>query len=290
MSWRYDVEDQEEDMVPPSTRHLHSLTPELIPVEPLAVAELKSIRVSVLSQPPLPLTPIRALERVTSEAYLKHVIPVYTVREPQEWTSDKGNDADDESGQSDEWVCPLDRDNYTKARIKDYANKAARDKVQRWIEAVLDHDFGGLELGPALQDGVALCEFLNKIRPGTVKKIHEVHPEEDAAFVSAANIFKAQENVSAFTKGCIKLGVPRSSLFDTLDIIELRNLNSFLNCATMLGRIVSTFKDYTGPQLLSKEEQMEALKLYFHVSKTKSLKNVPTMFSQPQRFHTAAAA
>jgi hypothetical protein len=282
-------------MVPPSARHSHSLTPALIPVKPLAVAEMLRIDrslLAVLSQPPLPLTPIRALERITSEANLKDVIPVSTVSEPQEWTNDEGNDADDESGQSDEsFCCPLDRDNCTKARMKDYVNKAARDKVQRWIEAVLDnHDFGGLELGPALQDGVALCQFLNKIRPGTVKKIHEVHPEEDAAFVSASNIFKAQENVSAFTKGCILLGVPRSSLFDTLDIIELRNLNSFLHCATMLGRIVSTFKDYTGPQLLPKEEQMEARKLYFHVSKTKSLKNVPTMFSRPQRLHTAAAA
>jgi len=226
-------------------------------------------------------TPIQAvgeLDRVDSVP----LIPIPVVERNS--TVDDGErasftyDADDEY--SADWMCPLDRDNDDKARMKYQVNEKARVKVQRWIEAVLDQDLG-LDLGPAVQDGQVLCQFLNKIRPGTVKKIHDVQPEEDGAFVSAANIFKAQENVSAFTKGCIRLGVPRSSIFDTLDIIELRDLNAFLHCVTMLGRIVQTFKDYDGPQLLSRREQIEAMKFSFKLGKNNNgphTKNIPSMF------------
>jgi len=185
-------------------------------------------------------------------------------------------DADDERDLG--YVCPLDRTNGDKARAKNQLNTAARDRVQRWIEVVLNIDLG-LDLGSSVQDGQVLCQFLNKIRPGLIHKVHKVQPEEDGAFVSAANIFKAQENVLSFTKGCIKLGVPRSSVFDTLDIIELRDLNAFLHCMTMLGRIVQTFKGYDGPQLLFRSEQDAAMKLPFNSKGSVSqLKNVPTMF------------
>jgi hypothetical protein len=266
-------EHDSDDELPPPLSHSHTLTPEIIPVEVMPTAELQRVD-------SVPLVALEPVERFN---------PV-SIAGSDEWASDAGNDADDEGSRRGSWVCPLDRDTSEKARVKDAVNTSARDKVQRWIEAVLDRDLG-LDLGPAVQDGMVLCDFINSIRPGTVKKVHDVQPEEDGAFVSAANIFKAQENVAAFTKGCIKIGVPRSSVFDTLDIIECRDLNAFLHCVTMLGRIVSTFKDYTGPQLLSKNEQIEAMKLSFKFASSNktSSKNVPSMFRRSQ-MHTPPMA
>ena len=47
-------------------------------------------------------------------------------------------------------------------------------EVQAWIEAVVGEPFPpGKPYEDALKDGIILCKFINKLRPGSVQKINE---------------------------------------------------------------------------------------------------------------------
>ena len=91
----------------------------------------------------------------------------------------------------------------------------AAGQARAWIEAVLAKPAGeeGDSLSTALKSGVLLCELLNTVSPGAVKK---------AGKMNVAGVHR--ENIELFVGGCRKLGVPDANNFETADLYEERNL------------------------------------------------------------------
>jgi hypothetical protein len=118
----------------------------------------------------------------------------------------------------------------------------AKAEAQEWIEAIVGEKFLS-NFGDSLKDGVILCNLMNIIKPGSVKKVeHSQMP------------FKQMENVSNFLKACRTVGVAEFDLFETVDLFELKNIGLVVKCLHALGRAIQkNCPDYTGPTLGVKE-------------------------------------
>lgn len=91
-------------------------------------------------------------------------------------------------------------------------------QAQAWIEAVTGEPFTG-EFGEELRDGKRLCALMNAVMPGSIRRVN-----------SSAIPFKKMENISNFIKACRVVGVPEYSLFETVDLFELKDLGLVVNC------------------------------------------------------------
>ncbi|XP_071514927.1 myophilin [Panulirus ornatus] len=105
-----------------------------------------------------------------------------------------------------------------------------------------------------LRDGVLLCEVINTLKPGQIKKIQK-----------STMAFKCMENINNFVEGAKACGVPSQETFQTVDLWERQNLNSVVICIQSLGRKGSVFgKPSIGPKEAEKnvrhftEEQLRA--------------------------------
>jgi len=125
---------------------------------------------------------------------------------------------------------------------------AARAKaVCDWIEDVtetelqLPHTEDGLrdqlDFGHALKDGQALCNLLNALQPGLIKKINKL-----------SSPFKQRENIEFFLKGCESYGLKSQDLFQVNDLYEAKNLYMVVDCTYALGGMAQK-KGFTGPKL-----------------------------------------
>ena len=115
-----------------------------------------------------------------------------------------------------------------------------------WIEAVLDKpglfdDISGQKaVQEFLKDGLILCELINTLQPGSVKKInHQKMP------------FFKMENIGNFLSACEAYGVNKSDLFQTVDLFEARNMVAVINGIHALGR--KAHLKFDGPALGPKE-------------------------------------
>lgn len=79
-----------------------------------------------------------------------------------------------------------------------------------------------------LKDGVVLCKLINKLAPGSVKKIQE-----------RGTNFQLMENIQRFQAAIKKYGVPEEEIFQTADLFERRNIPQVTLCLYSLGRTVS---------------------------------------------------
>lgn len=70
--------------------------------------------------------------------------------------------------------------------------------------------------------------MINKIAPGSVKKIHE-----------KGQAFTVMQNIEAFQKAIQKYGVPSEDLFQTVDLWEKRNIPAVTKTIYALSRTVS---------------------------------------------------
>ncbi|XP_071438817.1 myophilin-like isoform X1 [Hetaerina americana] len=89
----------------------------------------------------------------------------------------------------------------------------------------------------ALKDGVALCQLINGLHPGAVKKINTM-----------GGAFKERENVEMFLKGCIAYGLKSQDLFQVNDLYEHKNLYMVVDCLFALGGMAQK-KHFQGPVL-----------------------------------------
>ena len=116
-----------------------------------------------------------------------------------------------------------------------------------WMEAVLDRPgiFEGVSgkdaVHQALMDGVILCELINIIQPGSVKKINKQQMP-----------FMKMENIGNFLDACVKYGLMKTDLFQTVDLYEKQNMASVIQGIHALGRKAQR-KGYSGPTLGPKE-------------------------------------
>ncbi|CAH0581489.1 unnamed protein product [Chrysodeixis includens] len=117
-------------------------------------------------------------------------------------------------------------------------NKEQEQEVLNWIGAVLGEPVTSAAYEDYLKDGIVLCKLINKLAPGSVKKIQE-----------RGTNFQLMENIQRFQAAIKKYGVPEEEIFQTADLFERRNIPQVTLCLYALGRITQKHPEWTGPQL-----------------------------------------
>jgi len=118
-----------------------------------------------------------------------------------------------------------------------------------WIEAVLGRGLGVSEEGvlsqeqfqEVLKDGSVLCELINALRPGSVKKINTMKAP-----------FKQRENIELFLKGAADYGLKEQDLFQVNDLYESKNLYMVVDNLFSLGGCAQKL-GYDGPVIGAKQ-------------------------------------
>lgn len=103
-------------------------------------------------------------------------------------------------------------------------------EAQRWIEEVTEEPFEGPFM-EELQDGRRLCLLMNKIKPGAVRRVN-----------TSKMPFKQMENVSNFIKAVRETGVKEYSLFETVDLFELKDVGLVVKCLVSSPSPVSSVR------------------------------------------------
>lgn len=88
----------------------------------------------------------------------------------------------------------------------------------------------------ALKDGVRLCELINAIAPGSVKKISKT-----------TMVFKQMENINNFNTAIKAYGVDDSCTFQTADLVDNQDLATVQNA---IWQLASVFKKKGGSTTL----------------------------------------
>uniref|UniRef100_A0A3B3WZ84 LIM domain 7a n=1 Tax=Poecilia mexicana TaxID=48701 RepID=A0A3B3WZ84_9TELE len=130
------------------------------------------------------------------------------------------------------------------------SSEEAYSEAQRWIEAATKKKFGNGDFRSALENGVLLCDLINKIKPGTIKRVNRL-PTPIAGL----------DNLNVFLKACGKLGLKEAQLFHPGDLQDLstrvtvkhqetnRRLKNVLITIYWLGRRAQSDPFYDGPYL-----------------------------------------
>jgi len=139
----------------------------------------------------------------------------------------------------------LSRECQMKSQAK-FSLERAREALD-WVEAVLEcqlplpkPDEGlrdQLDFSHILRDGIVLCELINCLVPGAVKKINTMKAP-----------FKQRENLEMFLKGCEAFGLKSQDLFQVNDLYENKNLYMVVDCIFALGGMAQK-KGYMGPTI-----------------------------------------
>lgn len=111
--------------------------------------------------------------------------------------------------------------------------------VQEWIEAVTGEKWpAGVDYGDVLRDGQVLCKLMNKLSPGSIKKIN----------TSGAS-FKFMENINNFQQAMLKYGCSELDIFQTPDLFEKKDIPAVTNSIFALGRQSWHHPEWRGPWL-----------------------------------------
>uniref|UniRef100_A0A8D1NMK0 LIM and calponin homology domains 1 n=1 Tax=Sus scrofa TaxID=9823 RepID=A0A8D1NMK0_PIG len=122
------------------------------------------------------------------------------------------------------------------------------------IQQVTGRSFGDKDFRTGLENGILLCELLNAIKPGLVKKINRL-PTPIAGL----------DNIILFLRGCKELGLKESQLFDPSDLQDTSNrvtvksldysrkLKNVLVTIYWLGKAANSSASYSGTTLDLKE-------------------------------------
>ncbi|NWT56895.1 LIMC1 protein, partial [Erythrocercus mccallii] len=122
------------------------------------------------------------------------------------------------------------------------------------LQQVTGRNFGEKDFRSGLENGILLCELLNAIKPGLVKKINRL-PTPIAGL----------DNIILFLRGCKELGLKESQLFDPGDLQDTSNrvtikntdysrkLKNVLVTIYWLGKAANSCTSYSGSTLNLKE-------------------------------------
>lgn len=101
--------------------------------------------------------------------------------------------------------------------------------AQAWIETVTGQTFSAsISFAENIKDGVVLCKLINGLRPGTIPKFS---PPTKIAF-------KRIDNVSKFLDGCKALGLSPSQLFNSIDLVEEKDMGLVVTTLLCLKTLV----------------------------------------------------
>ncbi|CAH1278183.1 unnamed protein product [Diabrotica balteata] len=117
-------------------------------------------------------------------------------------------------------------------------NKDVEAEVLNWIFACLGEPVPKGEFEDILKDGVVLCNLMNKLTPGCIKKIQ-----------SKGTNFQLMENIQRFQAAAKKYGLPEEEIFQTADLFERRNIAQVAISLFSLGRITQKHPEWNGPTL-----------------------------------------
>ena len=108
-----------------------------------------------------------------------------------------------------------------------YDHQAERE-AQDWIEDVTGEPFVD-EFAEELKSGRRLCELINSIKPGAVRRVNDSRMP-----------FKQMENISNFLKACRAVGVTEYSLFETVDLFEGKDIGLVVRCLVSQPAVCNT--------------------------------------------------
>ncbi|KAK9754941.1 Calponin family repeat [Popillia japonica] len=139
-------------------------------------------------------------------------------------------------------------------------NKEVEAEILTWIFACIGEPVPKGEFEDILRDGVVLCNLMNKLSPGSVKKIQSKGTnfqlmENIQRFQAAAKKyglpenFQLMENIQRFQAAAKKYGLPEEEIFQTADLFERRNIAQVAISLYSLGRITQKHPEWNGPQL-----------------------------------------
>merc|ERR1712001_395329 len=118
----------------------------------------------------------------------------------------------------------LSRECAMKSQAK-FSPERAKECVD-WIEEVIGSKLemevkDQVDFGTVLKDGAVLCQLINAISPGSVKKINTMKAP-----------FKQRENIEMYLKACAAYGLKEQDLFQVNDLYENKNLYMGVKQAT----------------------------------------------------------
>ncbi|XP_038618926.1 LIM domain only protein 7 [Tachyglossus aculeatus] len=123
-------------------------------------------------------------------------------------------------------------------------------EAQRWVEAVTEKNFGTRDFRASLESGILLCDLINKIKPGIIKKINLL-----------STPIAGLDNINVFLKACGQIGLKEAQLFHPGDLQDLstrvtvkqeetdRRVKNVLITLYWLGRKAQSNPHYNGPYL-----------------------------------------
>uniref|UniRef100_A0A4X2KSI1 LIM domain 7 n=1 Tax=Vombatus ursinus TaxID=29139 RepID=A0A4X2KSI1_VOMUR len=123
-------------------------------------------------------------------------------------------------------------------------------EAQRWVEAVTEKNFENKDFRASLENGVLLCDLINKLKPGIIRKINRL-----------ATPIAGLDNINVFLKACEKIGLKEAQLFHPGDLQDLSNrvtvkqeetdrrVKNVLITLYWLGRKAQSDPYYNGPYL-----------------------------------------
>merc|ERR1712079_866063 len=98
-----------------------------------------------------------------------------------------------------------------------------------------------------LKDGVMLCNLINALQPGSVKKINTLKTS-----------FKQRENIEMYLKACATYGLKEQDLFQVNDLYENKNLYMVVDNLYNLGGMTQK-NGWDGPVLgVSRQQRTNA--------------------------------
>nr|XP_036866168.1 LIM domain only protein 7 isoform X3 [Manis javanica] len=123
-------------------------------------------------------------------------------------------------------------------------------EAQRWVEAVTEKNFETKDFRASLENGVLLCDLINKLKPGVIKKINRL-----------STPIAGLDNINVFLKACEQIGLKQAQLFHPGDLQDLSNrvtvkqeetnrrVKNVLITLYWLGRKAQNNPYYNGPYL-----------------------------------------
>jgi hypothetical protein len=123
-------------------------------------------------------------------------------------------------------------------------------EVRDWIQKVTGEKID--DFHETLKSGVFLCNFINKIRPDSVKKINK-----------AKAPFVMMENIGNYLAAAASLGMKQVDLFQTVDLYEKKNMTAVLNHLYALGRLCERgLGGYSGPSIGPRAANVDPEKVF----------------------------
>lgn len=104
-------------------------------------------------------------------------------------------------------------------------------ELRDWIESTTGKNIGN-KFMESLKDGVILCDLINKLQPGSVRRINE----------STQN-WHQLENIGNFTKAITAYGVKQHDLFEANDLFENTNLTQVQSTLLALAGVAKSKGD-----------------------------------------------